>query len=161
MPRLIRIIAALSPALGLAAGIAIAAPTDAQVDAHLHELTQQLRCVVCQNQTLADSQADLAVDLRRQIREQLRNGASDAAVKDYLVQRYGDFVLYEPPLKPLTWLLWFGPLLLLVLAVAAVVRNRMRSARSAADPPFNPQERKQLAALLSPSTADPAQEPRP
>ena len=119
-----RRIAALWPALALAT--AIAAPSDAQLDARVHALSQQLRCVVCQNQTLADSQAELAVDLRRQIRGQLRAGAGDEAVKAYLVQRYGDFVLYDPPLKPSTWLLWFGPLLLRALAALAVVRSRLR-----------------------------------
>lgn len=153
-----RRIAAIWLALALASS-AIAAPTEAQLDAHLHALAQQLRCVVCQNQTLADSQAELAVDLRRQIREQLRNGASDEAVKNYLVQRYGDFVLYEPPLKPLTWLLWFGPLMLLALVAAAVVRNRMR--RAAAPAPLDEEELKRLDGLLGRSRAPLAEEPGP
>lgn len=153
-----RRIAAIWLALALVSS-AIAAPTEAQLDAHLHALAQQLRCVVCQNQTLADSQAELAVDLRRQIREQLRNGASDEAVKNYLVQRYGDFVLYEPPLKPLTWLLWFGPLMLLALVAAAVVRNRMR--RAAAPAPLDEEELKRLDALLGRSRAPLAEEPGP
>jgi cytochrome c-type biogenesis protein CcmH len=153
-----RRIAAIWLSFALASS-AMAAPTEAQLDAHLHALAQQLRCVVCQNQTLADSQAELAVDLRRQIREQLRNGASDEAVKNYLVQRYGDFVLYEPPLKPLTWLLWFGPLMLLALVVAAVVRNRMR--RAAAPAPLDEDEQKRLDALLGRSRAPLAEEPGP
>ncbi|WP_454763871.1 cytochrome c-type biogenesis protein CcmH [Cupriavidus campinensis] len=102
------------------------AAEDAALDARAHALADQLRCLVCQNQSLADSDADLAVDLRGQIREQLRQGASEAAVKDYLVARYGDFVLYEPPMRPQTWLLWFGPLLLVVGATAAIVRQRRR-----------------------------------
>src|SRR4029453_3762592 len=75
--------------------------TEAELDARVHALSNELRCLVCQNQTLADSNADLAARLRPQVRAQLRGGASDEAVKDYLVQRYGDFVLYKPPLRPL------------------------------------------------------------
>ncbi|MDM0065185.1 cytochrome c-type biogenesis protein [Variovorax sp. J31P207] len=145
-----RRIAAIWPALALAT--AIAAPSDdAQLDARVHALSQQLRCVVCQNQTLADSQAELAVDLRRQIREQLREGVGDEAVKAYLVQRYGDFVLYDPPLKPSTWLLWFGPLLLLALAALAVVRSRLR--RPAAVAPLDDAARQRADALLDASRA--------
>jgi len=77
-------------------------------------LAEELRCLVCQNQTLADSHADLAVDLKKQIREQLTQGKSDQEVMNYMVQRYGDFVLYRPPVKRATWLLWFGPLALLL-----------------------------------------------
>ena len=135
----------------LALATAIAAPSDAQLDARVHALSQQLRCVVCQNQTRADSQAELAGDLRRQIRGQLRAGAGDEAVKAYLVQRYGDFVLYDPPLKPSTWLLWFGPLLLLALAALAVVRSRLR--RHAAVPPLDEAARQRADALLGASKA--------
>ena len=144
-----RRLAALWPALALAT--AIAAPSDAQLDARVHALSQQLRCVVCQNQTLADSQAELAVDLRRQIREQLRAGAGDEAVKAYLAQRYGDFVLYDPPLTPSTGLLWFGPLLLLALAALAVVRSRLR--RRAAAAPLDEAARQRADALLGASSA--------
>ena len=113
-------------ALLLACSATLCAAADADVDARVLRLASQLRCVVCQNQTIADSQAELAVDLRRQMGEQLRAGASDAAVKDYLVQRYGAFVLYEPPVQPRTWLLWFGPVLLLACVVAALVRARRK-----------------------------------
>src|SRR5262249_16558569 len=78
-------------------------------------LAQELRCLVCQNETLADSRADLAVDLRNQIREQMRAGKSDKEIVAFLTDRYGDFVLYKPPVKPRTYLLCFGPFLLLVL----------------------------------------------
>ena len=149
MPR--RIAAAL---LAFALASTFAAPGgDEQLDARVHALSHQLRCVVCQNQTLADSQAELAVDLRRQIREQMRAGASDEAVKDYLVQRYGDFVLYKPPLNPVTWLLWFGPLLLLACVVAAIVRSRRRGARSPAA--LDDAERQRLVALLDRSPGPP------
>jgi len=85
------------------------AAADPALDEHVKRLTEELRCVVCQNQTIADSNAQLALDLKEQVREQLARGASDHEVIDYMVQRYGDFVLYRPPLKPTTWLLWFGP----------------------------------------------------
>ena len=116
----------LAIALLIACAATLSMAAEADVDAHVLRLASQLRCVVCQNQTIADSQAELAVDLRRQIGEQLRAGASDAAVRDYLVRRYGEFVLYEPPLQPRTWLLWFGPALLLAVVVAMLVRGRRK-----------------------------------
>src|SRR2546428_7195665 len=82
---------------------------DPALDQRLLALAQQLRCLVCQNETLADSQADLAADLRRQIKEQMKAGKSDAEIIAFLTDRYGDFVLYKPPVKPRTYLLWFGP----------------------------------------------------
>lgn len=133
-----------------------AALSEAELDARVHALSGELRCLVCQNQTLADSNAELAVDLRRQIRAQLRDGASDAAIKDYLVQRYGDFVLYQPPLRPLTWLLWFGPLLLLAAAVATIVRARSRKPATGtpAEAPLDATAQHQLADLLNASTTE-------
>lgn len=86
----------------------------ADIEKHVLILTQELRCLVCQNQTIADSQADLAVDLRNQVRELLLKGKSDQQILDFMVQRYGDFILYRPPIKSTTWVLWFGPLMLLV-----------------------------------------------
>lgn len=140
----------------LAASMAAAAQTpagEAELDARAHALSQQLRCVVCQNQTLADSNAELAVDLRRQIRQQLADGADEQAVKDYLTQRYGDFVLYKPPLKPLTWLLWFGPLVLLILVVVMLLRARRRIA-NAAEPALQADERQRLDAMLRPASKE-------
>lgn len=77
-------------------------------------LAEELRCLVCQNQTIADSHAELAIDLKNQVREKLAQGMSEKEVVDYMVQRYGDFVLYRPPVKSTTWLLWFGPFMLLI-----------------------------------------------
>jgi cytochrome c-type biogenesis protein CcmH len=77
-------------------------------------ISEELRCLVCQNQTIADSHADLAIDLKNQVRDMLVQGKTDKEVTDYMVQRYGDFVLYRPPVKNTTWLLWFGPFLLLI-----------------------------------------------
>lgn len=134
---------------------AFAAAADVDLDTRVHTLSEQLRCLVCQNQTLADSNADLAVDLRRQIREQLRAGATDDAVKDYLVQRYGDFVLYRPPVKPLTYLLWFGPALLLVAVVFGIASSRKRATSATAEiEPLDSDAQARLAALLASSPED-------
>lgn len=84
------------------------------LEKHVMAISEELRCLVCQNQTIADSNAPLAIDLRNQVREKLGQGMSDKDVIDYMVQRYGDFVLYRPPVNPATWLLWFGPFLLLI-----------------------------------------------
>jgi cytochrome c-type biogenesis protein CcmH len=105
------------------------APAMSTLDARLKRLETELRCLVCQNQTLADSNADLADDLRREVRELAVAGKSDAEIKAYLVARYGDFVLYQPPVKPLTWMLWFGPFALLATGGAIwwfVLRRRSR-----------------------------------
>jgi cytochrome c-type biogenesis protein CcmH len=105
------------------------------LDLRLKHLEGDLRCLVCQNQTLADSNADLAADLRREVRELALAGKSDDDIKAYLVARYGDFVLYDPPVKPLTWMLWFGPFALLFGGGAVwwiVLRRRERVAKSAA-----------------------------
>ena len=122
----------------LAAGLAttlfvtaavVHAQADAALDARLKTLSEELRCLVCQNQTLADSTAPLAEDLRREVRELAQAGKSDAEIKDYLVARYGDFVLYKPPVKPTTWLLWFGPFAFLLggaLIWFVVLRRRGR-----------------------------------
>ncbi len=83
-------------------------------DGRLKKLESELRCLVCQNQTLADSNASLAEDLRAEVRELARAGKSDDEIRAYLVARYGDFVLYDPPLKRTTWLLWLGPFALLL-----------------------------------------------
>ena len=124
-------------AAGLAASLLVAtvvanAQTDAALEARLKTLSEELRCLVCQNQTLADSNAPLAQDLRREVHELAQQGKSDAEIKDYLVARYGDFVLYKPPVKPTTWLLWFGPFAFLLggaLVWLVVLRRRGRVSR--------------------------------
>ena len=109
----------------LAAWANVAVPTeiDRVQQKRAVELSEHLRCLVCQNQTIADSNAELAQDLRRQVREQIAAGRSDAEIVAFMVQRYGDFVLYKPPVKATTLLLWFGPLVLLLLGVFALLRN--------------------------------------
>ena len=102
------------------------AAADPALEARMLHVAAELRCLVCQNQTIADSHADLAVDLRREIREQLQRGASDEQVVQYMTDRYGDFIRYRPPLKGSTALLWIGPGVLLVggLGVLALVLRR-------------------------------------
>jgi cytochrome c-type biogenesis protein CcmH len=104
---------------------------DRAEEVRFQKLTKQLRCLVCQNQDLADSDADLAKDLRKQVFDMMQSGKSDDEIKQYLVARYNDFVLYDPPLKPGTWLLWFAPfafVLIGVLVVARILRARTRQA---------------------------------
>jgi cytochrome c-type biogenesis protein CcmH len=99
-------------------------------------LTEELRCVMCQNQSLADSNAMIAHDLRLEILRLMREGKSDEQIKQYLVERYTDFVLYQPEVKPMTWLLWFGPGLLVIAGVAVIsVIVRKRSDNAPASPP--------------------------
>jgi cytochrome c-type biogenesis protein CcmH len=90
---------------------------DPQVEARLVVIAEELRCLVCQNESLASSNAELAEDLRREVRKLIRDNKSDTEIKTYLVERYGDFVLYRPQVKPLTWPLWFGPFFMLLLAI--------------------------------------------
>ncbi|HZP65415.1 MAG TPA: cytochrome c-type biogenesis protein [Rudaea sp.] len=114
---------------------------DRAEETRFQHLTRELRCLVCQNQNLADSEAELAGELRRQVFEMMQSGKSDEEIKQYLVARYNDFVLYDPPLKPGTWLLWFAPGAL-VLIGAGVVANvlRKRTRQAAAAPPTAPEE---------------------
>ncbi|MEG0184842.1 MAG: cytochrome c-type biogenesis protein [Stenotrophomonas sp.] len=108
---------------------------DAAEEARFHDLAAQLRCVQCQNQSLADSNAQIAQDLRREVLQLMQQGHDDAAIKQFLVARYGGFVLYQPPLQPGTWLLWGGPLLVLgggALVVLGIVRRRSRQLGTAA-----------------------------
>jgi cytochrome c-type biogenesis protein CcmH len=128
--------------------VTVFAAEDATLDKRVMELSTELRCLVCQNQTLADSNADLAVDLRRQIREQLSSGKSERDVLDFMVQRYGDFVLYRPPLKASTVLLWSGPFLLLLLGLFLLVRKVRSTNRQ--DPPLSEAQRVRAAALIEP-----------
>ncbi len=90
------------------------------------QLNLELRCLVCQNQSIADSHAPLAEDLRAQVRQMIEAGRSDNEIRHYMTERYGDFVLYRPPFKPTTWLLWLGPALMLGVAVLVVARIRRR-----------------------------------
>lgn len=129
--------AAAAIALMAIASLALALhPKDfqsAEEELRYQELARELRCVMCQNQSLADSPAGVADDLRYQLLALIREGRSDAEIKDWFQQRYGDFILYRPEVTPVTWALWFGPLLLLAIGAGAIVVTvrRQRSAASA------------------------------
>jgi len=114
------------------------AKPDAVVEARLKRLAEELRCLVCQNQTIADSHADLAVDLRQEVREMLQKGMTPEQIRKYMTDRYGDFVLYRPPLKASTAVLWLGPAVLLAIALLALVLVIRKRARLA-DDQFEPE----------------------
>ena len=119
------------------------ASANPELEARMMAVASGLRCLVCQNQTIADSHADLAVDLRQQIREMLARGQNERQILDFMTQRYGDFVLYRPPFKAITALLWIGPAALLVLALGGLVvvlRRRQRLGDEAFDPDTDNQE---------------------
>ena len=123
---------------------------DPVLEARARALSQQLRCLVCQNQSIDDSDADLARDLRQLVRERLVAGDSDAEIIAFLTARYGDFVLLQPPVKPATWGLWFGPLAVLVVAAGGiVVYLRRRGPRDQAGAPLSADEQARLDALMS------------
>ena len=123
-------------------------PGNANEEQRIRQLEEKLRCLVCQNQTLADSSAELAGDLRRQVREQVKAGRSDEQIVDYLVQRYGDFVLYEPPFKASTALLWAGPFVLLAAAVALLVAILRRRRIAPEEPALGADERRLVERVL-------------
>lgn len=138
--------------LALMSSSATAAKPAAQLDAtgtrRAAALAEQLRCLVCQNQSIAESNAELAVDLRREINEQIRAGRSDSDIVDFMVARYGDFVLYRPPVKPHTLLLWFGPALLAVVALIAFMRALRNRRRRATERPLTDAEHAEAERLL-------------
>lgn len=123
---------------------------DPALEARARALSEEIRCLVCQNESIDSSNADLAHDLRVLVRERLQAGDSDQEVKDFLVARYGDFVLLRPPLKPATWLLWFGPALVLLLGALLMAQQlKRRRARPAAEADvLSPEEQLRLSALL-------------
>ncbi len=123
-------------------------PGDSVANKRAVHLSEQLRCLVCQNQTIADSNAELAVDLRRQIREQIAQGRSDGQIVDFMVERYGDFVLYRPPLKVTTLLLWFGPPVLLLLGIIFLLRYLNARRKRVEQQPLSAAERRAAEALL-------------
>ena len=121
---------------------------DPQIAARMKNLTEQLRCLVCQNETLADSRADLAEDLRKEIREQMKQGKSDQEIIAFLTQRYGDFVLYKPPVKATTYLLWFGPFVLLIAGTLVLFRFLKRRREMIQEQPLTANEHKRAEEIL-------------
>lgn len=121
---------------------------DPAVEARLKQLAVELRCLVCQNQTLADSNAPLAEDLRREVREMIAKDMTDDQIVDFLVTRYGDFVRYRPPLKTTTWLLWAGPFLLLAAGATALSVSLRRRAQQTGEDTLSQEQRARAAQLL-------------
>ncbi|HYM47238.1 MAG TPA: cytochrome c-type biogenesis protein [Burkholderiaceae bacterium] len=138
--------------LALMTSSVIAAKPAVQLDAagarRSAALAEQLRCLVCQNQSIAESSAELAVDLRREINEQIRAGRSDSEIVDFMVARYGDFVLYRPPVKRHTLLLWFGPALLATAALIAFMRALRNRRRRMVERPLTDAEHAEAERLL-------------
>jgi cytochrome c-type biogenesis protein CcmH len=154
VPRALAFLLLALLAAPVAAKEAAPAAADPVLEKRVMALAEELRCLVCQNQTLAESNAPLAEDLRTQVREKMRQGKSDREVIDFLVERYGDFVLYRPPLKATTILLWFGPLLLLAVGFAALLR-RVQRRRAAEETQISAADRKRAAEILAGSEAKP------
>ena len=154
MPRVLAFLLLAATAPWAFAKEAAPAAADPALEQRVMTLASELRCLVCQNQTIADSNAPLAEDLRNQVREKVRQGASDAQIVDYMVARYGDFVLYRPPFKLTTLLLWFGPLLLLAAGFVVLVRRVLRR-RQAQDLEMTASERKRAQTLLAGNEAEP------
>ncbi len=120
---------------------------DPAKEARFRKFSEELRCLVCQNQSLADSNAELALDLRRELYKMIQNDATDEEIISFMVDRYGDFVLYKPPVKPVTWMLWFGPFALIVIGLVILVRVIRNTGKQAATE-ISPEEQKRLDALL-------------
>lgn len=141
--------AVLVVASGVFAAEAPPATDDPVLEAQMMRISEELRCLVCQNQTIADSHAELAVDLRNQVRDMLRAGKSEKEIKDYMVQRYGDFVLYRPPVKATTTLLWVGPFVLLIAGLMVLLfKLRQRTRRKDGEVVLSDSEHARASALL-------------
>ncbi len=121
---------------------------DPVVEQRMLSISEEMRCLVCQNESLAASRADLAQDLRRELRELIKQGKTDAEIRDYMVARYGDFVLYRPRVSPTTWLLWGGPFLLMIVGVIVLMIYLRRRNRALAEAPLSEDETRRAEALL-------------
>lgn len=130
------------------AAVAVGQEVTPEQEERAKALSANLRCLVCQNQTIAESNADLAKDLRNQVTEMVASGASDNEIVRYMVERYGDFVLYKPPVKPTTYLLWAGPFILLVLGAVVLARTLARRNKTVPDTALSEAERRRLESLL-------------
>jgi cytochrome c-type biogenesis protein CcmH len=144
---LLLLIVASLPGFGMAKE-AQPASDDPVLEERVMNLSRELRCLVCQNETLADSRADLAEDLRNQIREQMKAGKSDKEIVAYLTQRYGKFILYNPPVDPTTYLLWFGPFVLLLAGLFLLFRFVKQRRELITDQPLSMDERQRAENLL-------------
>jgi len=136
------------------AGEAAPLAEDPALEARLIAISEELRCLVCQNESLAGSRADLANDLRREIRGLIKEGKSDKEIMDFMVGRYGDFVRYRPPVKPTTWLLWAGPFLFLAVGVAALIGFLRKRGRQVAARPLTDADRRRAEDMLAATEED-------
>jgi cytochrome c-type biogenesis protein CcmH len=128
---------------------AVLSAEDPVLEKRLIHISEELRCMVCQNESLASSRAELANDLREEVRKLIREDKSDSQIKEYLVTRYGDFVLYKPEVKPLTWVLWFGPFLLLVIAIMGMAYYlRQRQGVQKTSPVLSDEDRRKVQEIL-------------
>ena len=127
------------------------AASDPVLEDRVMNLARELRCLVCQNETLADSRADLAVDLRNQIREQMKAGKSDKEIIGFLTERYGKFILFRPPMDPTTYLLWFGPFVLLLGGLLLLFRYVKQRRELIVEQPLSADEHRRAEALLKTS----------
>ena len=138
----------LSAPFSVMANDAQPAAANPALEARVQKISEELRCLVCQNQTIADSNAELAVDLKNQTREMLQRGMNEQQVINFMVERYGDFVLYRPPVKSTTWLLWFGPFLAFIGGLAALYL-KLRRRRDSPEQALSPEEHKAASKLLN------------
>lgn len=155
LPFLLLLVVAFAPSAATNAQTAQPLTDDPELEKRVMNLSQELRCLVCQNETLADSRAGLAEDLRREIREQMKAGKSDQEIIAFLTARYGQFVLYRPPVQPTTYLLWFGPFALLLGGLALLYRYLKQRRELIKDEPLSPQERRQAEEILNAPSGHP------
>jgi len=148
MKRVIILLLCLIPVFAFA-GEAKDIAEDPVVEKRMVGLAENLRCLVCQNESLASSHAELAEDLRREVREQIKKGMSDKEIVDYLVARYGDFVLYDPPVKSYTMLLWFGPFALFLIAGGGLFYQLRKRRSSMPEAELSPEAERRAAAMLN------------
>jgi len=148
MKRLLILLLCLMPVLAFA-GEAKDIAEDPVVEKRMVGLAENLRCLVCQNESLASSHAELAEDLRREVREQIKKGMTDKEIVDYLVARYGDFVLYDPPVKSYTVLLWFGPFALFLIGGGGLFYQLRKRRSNPPESELTPEAEQRAAALLN------------
>lgn len=122
---------------------------DPITEQRLINISEEMRCLVCQNESLAGSRSDLANDLREQIRVLIKEGKSDEQIRSFMVERYGDFVLYRPPVKPITWLLWIGPFVILLIGIAGLFAYLRKRNSADGDIPLSDEDNQRIDSLLN------------
>lgn len=130
---------------------------DPVTEQRLIVISEEMRCLVCQNESLAGSRSDLANDLRREIRVLIKEGKSDEQIRSFMVERYGDFVLYRPPVKPITWLLWIGPFIILLAGIIGLMVYLRRRNQSVPSTTLSDEENRRIDALLKDTKSSPTE----